>query len=258
MEFGKLSPGKDGVGGHNFYDWCFSPTETLLEKGVICAEHAWLTAALLRALRIPTRSFLGANEFWLQTSSGKGQWVYMSTTEGRTGYRVNGSLDKGFGRVPPEWYPGFRPDFFSVSSIPLLHEDWYTENRCMFREIHPWREVYDGTNSGFELAVADLKEFKQTGEAPFRSMPPSHINSLYEIFYTDITVNLLNIGSQRELDVRFPFISESATHSYGNHEAYWTNHPECVMETWIEEVSNPPVEGKERWFHIKFNLESLL
>jgi len=41
-------------------------------------------------------------------------------------------------------------------------------------------------------------------------------------------------------------------------EAYWTNHPECVTRTWVEEITNPPVEGVQRWYHIEFDLAELL
>lgn len=40
--------------------------------------------------------------------------------------------------------------------------------------------------------------------------------------------------------------------------AHWTNHPECVSRTWIEENPNPPATGAERWCHIQFDLTSLL
>jgi len=236
--------------GRSFLDWGFKPHETLFERGVICAEHAWLDVALLRALGIPARAAIGANQFWLQSPSGEGHWFNMSTTAGRTGYRERGTLAMGFGTGP--W-----PDFFSVSIKPLIHEDWNSKNRLMWRERHPWREVYEGTPSGLEQAVKDLEHFKLTGEAPHRIPPPPNLPSQYLIHYSDLTINLFNIGDQRSLDVRFPFISESETHTYAGHEAYWTNHPECVTRTWIEEVTNPPVEGKERWFHIEFDLTSL-
>ena len=40
--------------------------------------------------------------------------------------------------------------------------------------------------------------------------------------------------------------------------AYWTNHPECVRRTWVERITNPPAEGTERWFHVEFDLTSML
>jgi hypothetical protein len=39
--------------------------------------------------------------------------------------------------------------------------------------------------------------------------------------------------------------------------AYWTNRSERVTRTWIEEETNPPVEGVERWFCIEFDLSEL-
>lgn len=236
--------------GHNFYDWCYKPSETLIERGVICAEHAWLDTALLRALNIPARGAIGSMQFWVQNQSGNGFWISMSTTAGRTWYREHGELGVGFGTSP-------FPSFYPVLSRPLLHEDWYTENKCMWRERHPWGESYEGTPSGFEQAVADLEYFGLTGEAPHGSPPPPG-EDFYHIHYRDVTINLFNIGDQRILDVRFPLVSESENHVPIDQHAYWTNHPECVVRTWIEEITNPPVKGKERWFHIEFNLTSLL
>ncbi|NIP50527.1 MAG: hypothetical protein GWN61_20075 [candidate division Zixibacteria bacterium] len=40
--------------------------------------------------------------------------------------------------------------------------------------------------------------------------------------------------------------------------AYWTNHPDCVQRTWIEQVTNPPTAGTVRWYHIEFDLTELL
>lgn len=243
--------GKGWCWGRNFYDWAYKPSETLTERGVICVEHAWLAVALLRALGIPARTAIGANQFWLQSPSGEGHWFNMSTTVGRTGYRERGSLEMGFGTDP--W-----PHLFPVANRPLLHEDWQMKNKCMWRERHPWEEFYEGTPSGLEQAITDLEQFKLTGNSIHRIPPSSNINSYYLLCCFDVTINLFNIGDQSVLDVRFPFVSESKTHTYADHETYWTNHPEYVTRTWIEEVTNPPVEGKERWFHIEFNLVSLL
>lgn len=237
--------------GSNFLDWAYKPSETLEERGVICHEHARLDAALLRALDIPARVAIGANQFWLQPPSGNGHWFNMSTTAGRTEYRKRGSLQEGFGTGP-------RPPFFPVADRPLIHEDWNMKNKCLWRERHPYTETYRGTTSGLEQAVEDLEHFERTGDSPHSPPTPSNIDSYYLIYYSDVTINLFNVEDQRILDVRFPFISESETHTLMDHRAYWTNHPECVNRTWEEEVTKPPVKGKERWFHIEFDLTSLL
>jgi len=236
--------------GRSFYDWAYKPAELLKEHGGICVEHSWLAAALLRALGIPARAAVGSNQIWVQRPSGEGMWVGFSTTGGRTSYRREGRLGPGFGGMP--W-----PVFYSVLSRPVLHEDWHTENPCMWRERHPWPEVYEGTPSGLEQAIADLEYFRETGEAP-RGAEQREAGGYYLIQYSDITINLYNIGDQRTLDVRFPIVSDSETHRFTGETAYWTNHPECVVRTWIEEIANPPVEGVERWFHIEFDLTSLL
>lgn len=233
--------------GRSFYDWGFKPAETLRERGVICVEQAWLCCALLRAMNVPARSSVGANQFWAQRRRGKGQWVFMSTTGGRTGYRTRGSLKEGFG--------GPRAQVFQpVSSRPVLHEDWSVENKCLWREIHPFQERYDH----FEQALEDLEQFESTGEASRAPRVRFPLRTNYLIHYSDLTINLYNMGRQRTLDVRFPIISDSEVFTPTGHKAHWTNHPECVRRTWVEEITNPPVPGKERWFHVEFDLTSLI
>ena len=80
----------------------------------------------------------------------------------------------------------------------------------------------------------------------------------YRINPSDITINLYNVGSQGILDVRFPMIMESDEHHDMEHQTYWTNHPDCVRRAWVEEITNPPVEGVQRWCHIEFDLAKLL
>ena len=144
--------------------------------------------------------------------------------------------------------------------------------------------------AGYEQARADLAHFAETGEAPranlsrppgpsrgrgpFRDAPadrqqrqrdlavqrqPRHARpgDCYQIHYSDVTISLLNMGEQRTLDVRFPLPTEPPGKSLHADNAHWTNHPECVRRTWIEKISNPPVEGTERWFHVEFDLTSL-
>ena len=214
-------------------------------------EHSWLAAALPRALGIPAWAAVGSNQIWIQRPSGEGMWVGFSTTGGRTAYRKEGRLGPGFGGMP--W-----PTFYSVLSRPVLHEDWSMKSPCMWREHHPWQETYEGMPSGLERALAALERFRETGDAPRGDPPQRGARERYFIHYSDVTINLYNIGGQRTLDVRFPIVSDSEAQTFTGHVAYWTNHPECVVRTWIEEIENPPVEGVERWFHIEFDLTALL
>ncbi|MEW6364585.1 MAG: carboxypeptidase regulatory-like domain-containing protein [Acidobacteriota bacterium] len=237
--------------GRSFYDWAYRPSETLEERGVICAEHAWLAAALLRHLGIPARAAVGYNQLWVQVTPERGYWAYFSTTEGRGAYRREGILGAGFG-TPAS------PAFYSVLSRPLLHEDWNWRRPGMWREIHPFSEDYEDTPEGLARAVSDLAKFSTTGEAPRGDPPDQPRPSFLMLHYADVTLNLLNVGDQRSLDVRFPFVSESASHSLLDDHAFWTNHPECVRRTWIEVVQNQPVEGVERWFHIELDITSLV
>lgn len=58
--------------------------------------------------------------------------------------------------------------------------------------------------------------------------------------------------------MRFPIVTESTFYEDTGERTYWTNHSECVLRTWIDEIANPPVEGVQRWFHIEFDLTPLL
>ena len=236
--------------GKNFYDWCYKPAETLAVKCAICVEHSWLSAALFRALHIPARARAGSAQFWVQKSGEYGYWVGLSTSAGANAYREHGILGSGFGGLA-------FPAYFSVTSEPVLHEDWTMRNKCLWHEKHPWGETYLATEDGLALALAHMDEFMANGNALHgQACPPD--SDRYKIHYRDITINLNNIGSQQTLDVRFPLISESDTHHDMRNHAYWSNHPECIERTYTEEIPNPPVEGKLRWFHIVFDLTSLV
>ena len=236
--------------GKNFYDWAYKPTELIQVEGGICVEHSWLDSALLRALDIPARAAIGSNQFWVQPAEGMGFWAAMSTTAGRSGFRENGNIDQGIG--------GPEPHYFSVLSRPLLHEDWDWERPGLWREVHPYQEMYADTGDGLALALAHLGEFAVTGESAAAPPIEPPVEGYYLIHYSDITLNLFNIGDQRTLNVRFPFISESPSHNRTGNETYWTNHPECVVETRTEEITNPPAMGTEKWFIIQFDLTSLV
>jgi hypothetical protein len=270
--------------GKSFLDWCYRPSELLEVENGICVEHAWLVSAMLRALNVPARASVGSLEFWAQDSKGNGTWVHMSTTGGRTNFRERGLLGPGFEGGPPE-------DRYSVLSRPILHEDWNARNKGLWRERHPWGECYEATLAGYVQAKADLAHFAATGEAPRARPPrrpgpaaqrqaadPSHTDreqeprdlavqrqprrqrpgDCYQMHYSDVTINLLNMGDQHKLDVRFPMATEPPGESLKADNAYWTSHPECVRRTWVEQLTNPPAEGTERWFHIEFDLMSML
>ena len=237
--------------GRNFYDWAYKAHESLDQGSFICVEHSWLCAALLRAVNIPARARVGSAQFWVQTSIDDGTWVGMSTNGGSNTYRQHGFLGDGFGGA-------VEPAFTSVTSEPFLHEDWNLENPGLWHETHPWSEIYQGTDAGLTQAIADLERFATTGNAARGNGRKLADRGTYEIHYSAITINLYTVGEQRVLDVRFPIVTESAYYTDTGERAYWTNHPECVTRTWVEEIVNPPVEGTHRWFHIEFDLTPLI
>ncbi|MFC1853039.1 carboxypeptidase regulatory-like domain-containing protein [candidate division CSSED10-310 bacterium] len=247
------SKGEDGWAfGKNFTDWTYKPHELMAVDGGICVEHALLCAALFRAMNIPARAFSGAMEFWAQTNMGDGAWFSMRTSKGRNIYRETGELGEGYAT------PGGLT-IFPVTPGAMAHEDWDWSNQGLWREKHPGTQIYTGTDAGQAQAIADLQTFATTGEAPKSELPAEPETDRYKIHYYGITLNLFNIGAQRELDVSFPLVPDTANHTSQGIHKYWTNHPESVIETYIETVSNAPgVEHTERWYHIKFDLSGLL
>ncbi len=236
--------------GCSFYDWAYKGMELVKSGCGICVEHSWLSCALLRALNIPARAIVGSAQFWVQKNNQYGYWVGLSTNGGSNVYREHGFLGSGFGFMPT-------PSFFSVTSEPLLHEDWNMADKGLWNERHPWGVTYTSDSAGLAEALADMNDFTETGIAgPGMSVSPAE--DRYQIHYSDITINLYNSGFQRIIDVRFPIVMDSAGHRDMNRFAYWTNHPECIKRAYIDTITNPPTEGIQRWFHIEFDIISLL
>jgi hypothetical protein len=246
---------KDGwCWGNSFHDWLYKPSEMIKENRGICIEHARLTTALLRAVGIPARTAgISQVQFWVQLPSGNGYWAATSTSKGRTSkYRVSGEFasKEEFTDIKlSELYT------YSIDQGPTAHSNWYTKNKCMWHETHPWKVTYEDSMAGYNQAVADLLTFKNTGRAP--KTQDNTADSRYEIAYRDLTINLSNIGDQETLIVRFPLPIESSSIDYMDKVETWTNHPECVVRTWEEDYNNQATQENSRWFSIEFDLTRL-
>ena len=277
--------------GHNFTDWLYKPSECLKAKRGICIEHSRLATGLLRACGIPARPVKPYGcQFWVQLSGGEGYWSSMSTNGGRAAYRQRGETRAGFPHVSMA-----RVHLAPIDAGPIIHSDWYTDRKCLWREVHPWGATYPGTDDGRTQALADLSEFKRTGEDPRRKQrrpprdraprgsqrpsgprrgpdgrpdererellqtPRRGRDPVHEIAYSDFTLNLLTIGEQKKLHVRFPFPAESEFVQYDvKDSAYWTNQPGAVVRTWVGEETNAPVKARQHFFHIEFDVTKVL
>ncbi len=237
--------------GRNFYDWGYRPVELLEEQVGICVEHSWLGAAVLRALNIPARARAGSAQFWVQYEGGNGAWYGFSTNGGSNTYRETGYLGAGFGD------PAL-PTFFAATSEPFLQEDWDWTEPGVWRERHPWGEVYPADAEGLERAKQDLNEYAETGEAAPGTAKRRPGAGVYEINYSQITLSRWSLAKQPIIDVRFPAPTESTATTDTGEWVYWTNHPECVIDTYVETIENPPVPEIQRWRHIVFDVSSLL
>lgn len=237
--------------GRSFYDWLYRPAELLEERTGICIEHSWLSAALLRALNIPARARVGSAQFWVSLEGDAGAWFGFSTNGGSNTYRETGRMGAGFGGST-------LPTFFSADSEPFLHEDWDWEQPGLWREHHPWGEVYPAGDEGLAMARRDLAEYSELGRAPEGSGRRRPGEGAVEIDYAQIELNLWNLGTQRVIDVRFPAPTASEGTTDTGEWAYWTNHPECVVETYEEVLADSPTGIIQTWRHIVFDVSSLL
>lgn len=232
--------------GRSFHEWAYLPHELLRLRSGICVEHARLASSLLRALGIPARQTSGSNEYWAQTSATEGVWVGMSTTEGRTAFRQRGDMGDSFQGLPSETR-------FALGPAAVLHEDWYAEKPGLWRESHPWVAQYEFSDGGYLRAKEALAALASTGD-PLEGEDVPGGADYYAIDYSDVTIDLRNLETQDILDVRFPMVSEGGRATNTLDSAYWVNHPECVISTWIERVIEPPAGGTGYWFHVTCDL----
>ena len=237
--------------GRSFYDWLYRPTELLEERTGICIEHSWLSAALLRALNIPARARVGSAQFWVDTGDDEGTWFGFSTNGGSNTYRETGRMGVGFGGAT-------LPVFFSAASEPVLHEDWDWQAPGLWREHHPWGEVYPGTSEGLAQASTDLRAYADTGVAAQGQGRGQPGVDTYKIEYAQIELGLWNLGDQRLIDVRFPAATASAATSDTGTWEFWTNHPECIVRTYEEVLDDLPSGIVQTWRHMVFDVSSLL
>lgn len=237
--------------GRNFCDWGYRPAELLEERVGICVEHSWLSAAVLRALNIPARARVGSAQFWVQDEAGHGAWYGFSTNGGSNTYRETGYLGAGFG-------DSVLPTFYSVTSEPLLAEDWDWAEPGIWHEVHPWGEVYPADQAGLERAKQDLEQYAESGRAPRGMIRRQPGSAAHEIGYSQITLCRWSLSNQPIVDVRFPAPTESDATTDTGEWVYWTNHPECVIDTYVETIENPPVPEVQRWRHVVFDVTSLL
>lgn len=273
--------------GHNFTDWLYKPSECLTAKRGICIEHSRLATGLLRACGIPARPVKPYGcQFWVQLPDGDGYWSSMSTNGGRAAYRQRGETRAGYPHVSPSGV-----HLAPIDAGPIIHSDWHTDRKCLWREVHPWGAVYPATEEGRTQALADLSEFKKTGEDPRRKerrppggrpprggdrapgprrgpgdrpdererellqVPRRGRDPVCEIAYSDVTVNLLTIGDQKTLRVRFPFPAGSEFVQYDAKDSVcWTNHRGAVVRTWVSEERNPPFKAVRRFFNMEFDV----
>ena len=255
--------------GHNFTDWLYKPSEAIDQRRGICIEHSRLATAVLRALGIPARPMKPYQaQFWVQMPSGEGHWAAMGTSGGRAALRDRGDPRAGFGQLSPA-----NVHIFPADAGPIIHSDWRTDNKCLWREEHPWGAIYRGDAEGRKQALVDLASFAKTGSDPRRAarhergprdprdllqLPALPKDPRWSVAYSDFTLNLSNIGDQRIVHVRFPFPIATKDIAFDPADRqHWTNRPEWVKRTWVSEEVGKQSGVKRLWFNIEFDLTPL-
>ena len=234
----------------NLYDWLYAPSELLTEGTGICIEHSWLCVALLRAANIPARARVGSAQFWLQLENGDGAWFEMSTNGGSNTFRETGILGAGFGGSAT-------PVYTSATSEPFLQEDWDWQQPGLWRETHPWTATYALSPAGEAQALAALAAYAADGTPP-RSTGTRTPAGAYEIHCSQVELCQWSLASQTTIDFRFPMPTVSQAFTDRGEWCYFTNHPECVLDTYVETVSHAPTQALQRWQHIVVDVSSLV
>ena len=284
--------------GHNFADWLYKPSECLAAKRGICIEHSRLATALLRACGIPARPVKPYGcQFWVQMSDGSGYWSSMSTNGGRAAYRERGETRAGFPSVGladvhlapldagpimhSDWhvdakgpwrevhpwssvYPGTddgrRQALADLAAFAATGEDPRRREGPRGRAPRPARPERPPLDAA-GAADAPRPPVGEEGLGPPRRPPRETLarEPRNQVEYSDVTINLLTVGGQERLRVRFPFPAEVEGSTYDAADrAFWTNYPEAVVRTWVSEERKPPAEGTARWFNIEFDVAKVL
>jgi hypothetical protein len=245
----------NGAWGHSFTEWCYTPAEMLEEGRGICLEFERLTPALLRALGIPARTAPmfshPVTQWWVQLPDGSGYWANMETSTGSTAYHEENDL---WAHFPSQGE--FRITYYAIDENAIIHMEWHTENPCLWFETSPGVEYYEFTPVGHRKAAARLENFRASGEL----LPKGAVEVLrpprYDLLGAGFSLNLANIGSQRTLTAKFPLIIDTPYRVQENY-AYWTNHPEWVTGTWIENRWDPRTGEGISYFCIDFEFREI-
>jgi hypothetical protein len=240
----------NGAWGQSFDEWCYTPAEMLEERRGICIEFERLTTALLRALNIPARPAPmfahPVTQWWVQLPDGSGYWANMETSVGSTRYEEEGDLWACFPSKKEHSIP-----YYAINENAIIHIEWYTENPCMWHESSPGVESYELTPAGYLKATARLENFRVTGELLPKGIGEKLQPPCYDLSGAGFSLNLANIGAQRTLTVKFPLIIDTPYRVQENY-GYWTNHPEWVTGTWIENRQDPRTGEGMSWYCIEF------
>ncbi len=235
--------------GTDYLDWLVDPVELLDVRCGLCSEHAGLATALLRGFNIPARSEGGVSEFWTQAPEGDSGWHEWAPFAGRVSWRQSGQLEAE--------YDLHRITYYSVDADPAPQGNFLSTNGTLWRETHPLDVWYSFDETGLARAMADLEILNQTGERP---EPNSRVGSAitYKTRYRDIEIRLLDMIDQRTIEVEFPHIGDSDYHIAYDNFASWTNHPECLVDEWVEEKSDPYGDETIYMHHFTFDVSSLI
>lgn len=246
-----------GGWGNSFAEWLYLPSDVITQRRAICIEYERLATALLRAVGIPARPApLRAHpvtQWWVQLPNGDGYWANMETSVGHTKWEEKADL---WARFPSRTDNSIA--FYPVNEDAPIHVDWWTDNPCLWLELYGQRQDFDFTESRKKKAEDAFYSFERTGRFPKeeKTMDPKRIQKetpYYEISSRGCSIDLANIGNQDNLIVRFPVFYDTEYVKVLKF-THWTNHPECVVRTWIEEEKDSQTGEVLKWYNVEFKL----
>lgn len=247
-----------GGWGHGFNEWCYLPEETIRMGRGICIEYERMAAAIMRALKIPARSApLKAHpvtQWWVQLPDGSGYWANYETSFGRHGYNRNGSLWSNFPSRTDESI-----HFYGVGPDVPIQCDWKSDNKLLWFEDYGEDVRFKMSSGNLKKAERGLEVFNKTGHFPAaeagEALPPEVINKQanYELYSRGFEISLANLGDQTIIHAWFPVFYDTDLRKTLE-TLHYTNHPEWITLTWIENKENSVTGEKLPFYYIEFDV----
>jgi len=245
-----------GAWGRSLDDWCYKTTTVMAEKRASAPEFARLTAALLRALRIPARpAYVGDNwvcQWWVQLPSGNGYWANMSTSDGRDEYRRTGSLDARFPAVGDD-----QVSFAAVDERAPVPIRWQTDRPALWLQDPVTQIRTQHSEKGLEIAKRVMTAFPQEGRLPKAEQPPlvavQRVVVCNLLRTAGLVLDVASLGPQTQLTAKFAIPTTNQYHETLD-VTHWTNRPGWVKGVRREREQNDLTRESLEWYCVDLEI----